>query len=179
MRLCGFNLRGCVMSVCKGCYSIVKDVTFIVKGALTFLVSSMVFICCFSDRRAEGCDSGLGFFQCAEVVFMVEMFQDVPTRNIFRCKFWFTVGEEETIHFGTKSNKCLRCQTRTFVIRLAAVLGIGPRVEGVVDRIVGRVIRVHVVRPVFAQVGCLNVVDQRIGICCTCSKFPRNGICTS
>ena len=33
MRLCGFNLRDFVMSVCKGCYAIIKDVTFIVKGA--------------------------------------------------------------------------------------------------------------------------------------------------
>ena len=37
---------------------------------------------------------------------------------------------------------------------------------GVIDRIVGRVIRVHVVRAVFVQVGCLNVVYQtvRIGV---------------
>ena len=32
MRLCGFNLRDFVISVMKGCYSIVKDVTSIVKG---------------------------------------------------------------------------------------------------------------------------------------------------
>ena len=39
MRLCGFNLRDFVMSVYKGCYSFVKDITFVVKGAETFLVS--------------------------------------------------------------------------------------------------------------------------------------------
>ena len=36
MRLCGFNLGDFAMSVCKGCYSIVKDITFVVKGAETF-----------------------------------------------------------------------------------------------------------------------------------------------
>ena len=35
---------------------------------------------------------------------------------------------------------------------------------GVIDRIVGRVIRVHVVRHVFLQDGCLDVVYQRVGI---------------
>ena len=51
MRLCGYNLRDFVMSVCKGCYSIVKDVTFVIKCLRHFLVSSIVFICCFCDRR--------------------------------------------------------------------------------------------------------------------------------
>ena len=51
MRLCGFNLGDFVMSVCKGCYSIVKDVTFVVKDAETFFSEFDCFICCFSDRR--------------------------------------------------------------------------------------------------------------------------------
>ena len=51
MRLCGFNLRDFVMSVYEDCYSIIKDVMFIVKRAWTFFSESMVFICCFSDRR--------------------------------------------------------------------------------------------------------------------------------
>ena len=33
MRLCGFNLGDFIMSRCKGCYPIVKDITFVLKSA--------------------------------------------------------------------------------------------------------------------------------------------------
>ena len=119
MRLCGFNLGDFVMSVCKGCYSIVKDVTFVVKGAETFFSEfDSFYLLLLRSKSAEVSDSCLDFLQCAEVVFMVEMFQDVPTRNTFRGKFRFTVGEEDTMHFGTKPSKFLRCQTRAFVLHL-------------------------------------------------------------
>ena len=106
MRLCGFNLSDFVMSVWKDCYSIVKDASFVVKGAETFFSEfDCFYLLLLRSKSDEGSDSCLDFFQCAELVFMVEMFQDVPTRNTFRGKFRFTVGEEDTIHFGTKSNK--------------------------------------------------------------------------
>ena len=95
---------------------------------------------------------------------MVEIFQDVATRNTFRGKFRFTIGKEDAVHFGTMSNKFFRYQTRAFVLHLAQDIGIRPRVEGVVDRIVGSVIRVHVVRHVHVQVGRLDVVYKGVSI---------------
>ena len=52
------------MSVCKGCCSIVNDVTFVDKGAET---SSSEFDCFYvlllRTKNAEGRDSRLNFFQ--------------------------------------------------------------------------------------------------------------------
>ena len=66
MKLCEFNLRDFIMSVCKGCYSIVKDVTFVVKGAETFFSEfDCFYLLLLRSKSAEGSDSCLGFFQCA------------------------------------------------------------------------------------------------------------------
>ena len=132
MRLCGFNLGNFVMFICRGCYPIIKDVTtFVVKSAQTFFREFNCFhLLLFRSKSAEGRDCRLCSFQYAEVIFVVEMFQDVAPRNTVRGKFRFTIGKEDDVHFGTKSNKFMGCQTRTFVLHLAQDLGIRPCVEG-------------------------------------------------
>ena len=42
-----------IMSVCKGCYSIVKDVTFVVKGAKRFFVSSIVLFVASANEECQ------------------------------------------------------------------------------------------------------------------------------
>ena len=80
MRLCRFNLGNLVLSVCQGCYSIVKDVTFVVKGAETiFSEFDCFYLLLLRSKSAAGSDSLLGFFQSPQVVFMLEIFQDVST----------------------------------------------------------------------------------------------------
>ena len=72
MRLCGFNLRGFIMSLCKGCYSIIKHVTFVIKGFWTFFSEfDCFYLLLLRSKSAEGRDSRIGFLQCAEVIFMI------------------------------------------------------------------------------------------------------------
>ena len=66
MILRGFNLADFVMFVRKGCYFIVMDVTFVVKGAETFFSEfDCFYLLPLRSRSAECSDSCLGFFQCA------------------------------------------------------------------------------------------------------------------
>ena len=93
MRLCGFNLGDFVMFVCQGCYLIVKDVTFIIKGAQTFFSEfNSFYLLLLRSKGAAGRYSRLGFYQCAEVIFMVKMLRMQRRETPFAVNFGLPLG---------------------------------------------------------------------------------------
>ena len=63
-----------------GRYSVIKDITFVVKCSETFFSDfECVNLLLQQSNSAAGSDSRLGFFRCSKVVFMTELFKDVPT----------------------------------------------------------------------------------------------------
>ena len=104
------------------------------------------FDCLNNMLIASDCAIFENCFQSMEIVFVLEMFQNMTSRNSLGCKFSFAAVEKNRIHVTWKSDKFLDRERSKFFLELSQDFGIFSRIQCMVRRIIGCIVGIQIER---------------------------------